>query len=331
MSALCFRHTDSWLKLIVISGFPCSGKTHRAKQIQEDFESRLKDDRRFAKSKLHLINDESLGVSHDAYQTARTEKDARAAEMSAVKRHLSRDDIVIADGLNYIKGFRYQLYCEAKALQTPSCVVKIHIGTPIDTCRTTNQSRIDSSSPHAYDTDTFENLIFRYEEPNGMTRWDSPLFTVVNDDLTPPFSAIWDTLLGSSDSTSFDPSKAGRKVLVRPNAATVLAPASENDFLYALDRETSAVISTIQTWQKEHSFDGGGGGGEVAIEGAEEKIQLPAGRTLGVAELQRVRRQFVQMMRAQGMGGAGTARARMDKGRIRGAFVGHLNGLWEEE
>ena len=36
-----------------------------------------------------------------------------------------RDDIVIADGLNYIKGFRYQLYCEAKALQTPSCVVSI--------------------------------------------------------------------------------------------------------------------------------------------------------------------------------------------------------------
>jgi tRNA uridine 5-carbamoylmethylation protein Kti12 len=45
--------------------------------------------------------------------------------MSAVKRLLSRDDIVIADGLNYIKGFRYQLYCEAKALQTPSCVVRL--------------------------------------------------------------------------------------------------------------------------------------------------------------------------------------------------------------
>jgi tRNA uridine 5-carbamoylmethylation protein Kti12 len=40
-----------------------------------------------------------------------------------VKRVLSRDDIVIADGLNYIKGFRYQLNCEAKAVQTTSCVV----------------------------------------------------------------------------------------------------------------------------------------------------------------------------------------------------------------
>jgi protein KTI12 len=64
-------------------------------------------------------------VPRTVYHTAKAEKDARAEEYSAVKRVLSRDDIVIADGLNYIKGFRYQLYCEAKALQTPSCVVSI--------------------------------------------------------------------------------------------------------------------------------------------------------------------------------------------------------------
>lgn len=58
------------------------------------------------------------------YATAKAEKDARAAEMSAIKRLLGKDDIVIADGLNYIKGFRYQLFCEAKALGTPSCVVR---------------------------------------------------------------------------------------------------------------------------------------------------------------------------------------------------------------
>ena len=69
------------------------------------------------------INDQTLGLSRDVYKEARSEKDARAAEYSAVKRHLGRDTIVIADGLNYIKGFRYQLYCEAKAVQTPSCVV----------------------------------------------------------------------------------------------------------------------------------------------------------------------------------------------------------------
>jgi protein KTI12 len=76
------------------------------------------------------VNDHNLNLLPTVYATAKAEKDARAAEMSAIKRLLGKDDIVIADGLNYIKGFRYQLYCEAKALGTPSCIVgKISSGT----------------------------------------------------------------------------------------------------------------------------------------------------------------------------------------------------------
>jgi protein KTI12 len=109
----------------MISGYPSAGKTTRAHQLKEAFESRIANstEARVGRLKVHIINDQSLGVSRSVYHTARAEKDARAEEMSAVKRVLSRDDIVIADGLNYIKGFRYQLFCEAKAVQTPSCVV----------------------------------------------------------------------------------------------------------------------------------------------------------------------------------------------------------------
>ena len=71
------------------------------------------------------INDQSLGLIRKVYREVRSEKDARAAEYSAVKRDLGRDTIIVADGLNYIKGFRYQLYCEAKAVHTPSCVVSV--------------------------------------------------------------------------------------------------------------------------------------------------------------------------------------------------------------
>ena len=93
--------------------------------MKEFFESKIASasDARIGKLRVHLINDQSLGLSRDVYHTARAEKDARAEEYSAVKRVLTREDIVIADGMNYIKGFRYQLYCEAKAVQTPSCVV----------------------------------------------------------------------------------------------------------------------------------------------------------------------------------------------------------------
>ncbi len=107
-------------------GYPSAGKTTRALQLKAYCESKIADttaDARASRLKVHLINDQTLGVSRTVYHTARAEKDARAEEYSAVKRVLSRDDIVIADGLNYIKGFRYQLYCEAKAVSTPSCVV----------------------------------------------------------------------------------------------------------------------------------------------------------------------------------------------------------------
>jgi protein KTI12 len=141
---------------------------------------------------------------------------------------LGRDDIVVADGLNYIKGFRYQLFCEAKALGTPSCVVsflpaawsdwtlkipEVHIGTPITTCREMNNRLLaNPETDGGYPDDVFENLVFRYEEPNGMTRWDSPLFTVLFSDDVPPLEAIWEAMIG----------KEGEAKVVKPNAATVL-------------------------------------------------------------------------------------------------------------
>lgn len=93
----------------------------------EYFNSKIKaaPEPRISRLRVVHVNDQNLGLSRDAYREARPEKDARAAEYSAVKRSLGRDTIVIADGLNYIKGFRYQLYCEAKAVQTPSCVVSV--------------------------------------------------------------------------------------------------------------------------------------------------------------------------------------------------------------
>jgi protein KTI12 len=109
----------------MISGYPCSGKTHRSAQLVDFFNTKINTSSlpSVQKLKVHHVNLESLGVSRTCYDNARTEKDARAAEMSAVKRLLERDAIVIADGLNYIKGFRYQFNCEAKALGTGSCVV----------------------------------------------------------------------------------------------------------------------------------------------------------------------------------------------------------------
>ena len=58
------------------------------------------------------------------YASADAEKKARGAIMAAVERLLSRDAFVIVDWLNYIKGFRYQLFCVAKSCSTQHCLVR---------------------------------------------------------------------------------------------------------------------------------------------------------------------------------------------------------------
>jgi protein KTI12 len=94
-------------------------------------------------------------------------------------------------------------------LKTP----EVHIGTPIIACRENNSRLLGSpETDGGYPEDIFENLVFRYEEPNGMTRWDSPLFTVLYNDDAPPLEAIWEAIVG----------KEGGAKVVKPNAATVL-------------------------------------------------------------------------------------------------------------
>ena len=288
-------------------------------QLIQNFQDRISSatDPKISKLKIHHIRDETLGLSRDVYHTARAEKDARAEEMSTVKRLLGRESIVIADGLNYIKGYRYQLFCEAKALQTPSCVVsspetmtkvqeltvsEVHVGTPADECRKANRKR---DPTERYSDEDFENLIFRYEEPNGMTRWDSPLFTVVYEDENPPFDRIWDAIIGSD----------GKTKVIRPNASTVLKPATEQDYLYELDNGTSDIVSAIQIWQKDHP---GEDGGEVSVPEVPQKIQLPTS-ALSLSQLQRIRRQFIAMNRQH----------TLEKSRIRVLFVDYLNDTFE--
>lgn len=106
--------------------------------------------------------------------------------------------------------------CVSNPIQDPYTelmILEVHVGTPIPKCREINaQLLADSSNPSGYEPELFENLVFRYEEPNGMTRWDSPLFTVPYEDETPPMTEIWEAMVGSD----------GAAKVVRPNQATVL-------------------------------------------------------------------------------------------------------------
>jgi protein KTI12 len=214
---------------------------------------------------------------------------------------------VILDHANYIKGWRYQLYCEAKAVRTPHCVV--HVGTPIEKAREINEGRLAArkegkeGGEAAYEPENWENLVFRYEEPNAMARWDAPLFTVLWDDELPPGELIWDALIGSEN---------GGKKTVRPNQATVLKKVSGEDYLYELDRSTQAILNRILEWAKDHP---GEGGGEVNVGEGEELVVELSAKPVGLPALQRLRRQFISLNRKDAV----------PVQRIKETFVGYLN------
>jgi len=84
--------------------------------------------------------DQTVGFRDHIYNSVAAEKNARAAEFSNIKRALSKDAIVISDSLNYIKGYRYQLWCEAKAVGTRCCVV--HVAAREDECKRWNRERL---------------------------------------------------------------------------------------------------------------------------------------------------------------------------------------------
>lgn len=57
---------DTGMPLIVLTGYPCSGKTQRAKEIEQYLLDRLKNENK--SMRIHIINDESLNISKDAYK-----------------------------------------------------------------------------------------------------------------------------------------------------------------------------------------------------------------------------------------------------------------------
>ncbi|TKA22275.1 hypothetical protein B0A50_08237 [Salinomyces thailandicus] len=289
-------------QLILISGYPSSGKTHRSHQLLTYFHHQIatSPDPKLQRLAIHHLNDQTLGLSRNVYAAARPEKDARATFSSAIKRALDPNTIVIADGMNYIKGFRYQLYCEAKAVQTPNCIV--HVGTQPDKCRELNSAALQAGTG-GYEPEVFENLVFRFEEPNGMNRWDAPLFAVPWDDVEPPCEAIWEAMVG------------GNAKVVKPHAATILKPATEQDYLYELDKTTSDVLNAIKTWQQDHP---GEAGVAIKIPEAEREVELPA-TSPSLPQLQRLRRQFVGLNR----------QLSLSKGRIRDLFVDYLNDAFQ--
>ena len=82
--------------------------------------------------------------------------------------------------MNYIKGFRYELYVLARNAMTSLCVV--FCNTDIETARSLCE-KSEYENPHP--VDMFTDYCQRLERPNPSQRWDKPCFELRFDEDTP--------------------------------------------------------------------------------------------------------------------------------------------------
>uniref|UniRef100_A0A8C1TQI3 Protein KTI12 homolog n=1 Tax=Cyprinus carpio TaxID=7962 RepID=A0A8C1TQI3_CYPCA len=150
------------MPLILMCGYPCSGKTRRANELKEYFTQNTE-------RKVHVVGDEDQGIDKNSvYADSQKEKNLRGALRAEVER--------------------YELFCLIKHTQTPHCLV--YCLTSTDVSSEWNKGREADSQ---YTQEILDALILRFEAPDSRNRWDSPLFTIQQKDSL-PFEAICDAL-----------------------------------------------------------------------------------------------------------------------------------------
>ena len=159
------------MPLVVFVGGPCCGKSKQAEKLKSYLETETK-------QTVVIVNEEKLELKKEEYyKDFQTEKNLRAKLKSEVEKELDDKKIVIIDYMNYIKGFRYELYCLVRNFKTRLCVVYFKID--FEACLKFNQES------KTYNEELLKDLYSRMEEPQSKNRWDSPLFQVFLDEELP--------------------------------------------------------------------------------------------------------------------------------------------------
>ena len=180
--------------LVLLCGHPASGKSTAAAELSRRVQA--------AGTRVLLVDEPSLHLPrNDSYRDARSEKNTRGLLKATVERAVHRDGpVVLLDANNGIKGYRYELWCLARQAGTRFCVV--HCEIPVEEARKRNTARRDrgggvggdtapdtatgknaedaaaSNEWGGYDDSIFDDLVFRFERPDGKNRWDAPLFVL---------------------------------------------------------------------------------------------------------------------------------------------------------
>eukprot|EP00026_Physarum_polycephalum_P015440 Phypoly_transcript_16121.p1 GENE.Phypoly_transcript_16121~~Phypoly_transcript_16121.p1 ORF type:complete len:235 (-),score=31.95 Phypoly_transcript_16121:64-768(-) len=203
-----------------------------------------------------------------AFSTSLLEKNTRASLKASVERFLTKDVTVISDSLNYIKGYRYELFCIARAASTPMCVIMCD--TPPEVCSEWNSQRPEAER---WDEGLFNELTMRFETPNPRNKWDSQLI-VIHPEEPMQFETIKKFLY--------------EKSTLKANQATQQQVLSDTNFVHQAEKITQDIMTGILA-------------NPTALPG--DSIKVPHTDKLVVvqhapnlAELRRLRKQFFKFV-----------------------------------
>jgi protein KTI12 len=228
------------MPFIMLCGLPSSGKTYYCNKLVEYLTTLEK--------QTHVINDAMYCNDKNAdYLDSTKEKLLRANLKSQVQQLMSKEKVVILDSSNYIKGYRYELFCILKLAQTTQSV--IFANTPFEQCISFNEKR---PQDERYTTEVMTALNMRFEPPESKNRWDSTLFT-----MTPGQELPYEEISNVLFSQKAPP----------PNKSTLNKPLSDTNFLHDIDKTTQEIINFILNLQSNQLA-----GTEIQVPGATEKV-----------------------------------------------------------
>lgn len=271
------------MPLVVVTGPPCTGKSIFAKAFEAYLARGIAEGALAppggAGHKVCLTSDETLGIDKRAgYKNATAEKLSRGAFKGAVERSFNASSTLVADGLNYIKGYRYELFCSVRAQATTHAVVQVM--APQEQAEAWNAARGEAG----YEGEVASDLWSRYEAPDERNRWDSPLFRLTEDDVADILdSGLLPVASGAGSSSATEGGGGGRassaaggaggvaastasaagarertealfrsiaaalyeRAGLKPLMATAPQKAAPSDLVNELDRRTSEVVAAL--------------------------------------------------------------------------------------
>jgi protein KTI12 len=196
---------------LILTGHPCVGKTTFAHLLAA---RAIGHPSNVISNVVHIRESTACPdqTKANCYSTSQSEKTTRAELKSEFDRAISgkknnSTTLVILDSLNYIKGYRYELYCISKAAGDRHGVIWI---TTTDCSNTSSNNEVakrrngqrmnhqvrdgieasttnldNNNALHLNDRDgwyqddaTIDALVLRYEPPDDKNRWENPLYTV---------------------------------------------------------------------------------------------------------------------------------------------------------